>query len=117
MKKSVICLILFGLMVSAFNMRIKNFINTEIRSVDEGVYLHLAQQLKEGSIEQYHTIEHGKELSKWIDDLPEYFSNPLFKHPPIFSYLIKFSQTIFGTGPVTAAIVPLLMGVLAIPLI
>ncbi len=49
-------------------------------------------------------------------DLPPYFFKPLYKHPPLFTFFIAFFLKMFGTSLMVALILPVLFGVLLIPL-
>ncbi|MBZ0166540.1 MAG: glycosyltransferase family 39 protein [Candidatus Omnitrophica bacterium] len=55
---------------------------------DEGVYIRLALQLKQG--EPYNTIKLWEEKKK-SRLLPDYMSRPLFKHPPLYPWLVSMS--------------------------
>jgi len=115
-KKVTIFIVLGLLVASAFFIRIENFKNTPARSIDEIVYMRMGKQLK-GDITQYNTIPYGKELMARGRPLPEYFTQPLFKHPPLFSLLISLSMHLFGERLLAAEYVSLLMGALSIPLV
>ncbi len=55
---------------------------------DEGVYVRLALQLKQG--EPYNTIKLWEEKKK-LRILPNYMNRPLFKHPPMYPWLVSMS--------------------------
>lgn len=110
-------LIVFGiisvLMVSAFFVRLENFKNSRSRSIDEIVYYRMAKQMLVDPSD-YNTIAYGQELAAGGRELPEYFFDPLFKHPPVFTALVTFSMYIFGESLASASYPSLLAGVLLI---
>lgn len=55
---------------------------------DESVYIRLALQLKQG--EPYNTVKLWEEKKK-LRILPNYMSRPLFKHPPMYPWLVSMS--------------------------
>lgn len=103
------------LSVSAFFIWFENFKHSRTRSIDEIVYYRMAEQLLRDPLD-YNTIPYGQELSRAGRPLPEYFFRPLFKHPPLFTYLVALALKLFGNDMNNAAFVPLLFGVLTIPL-
>ena len=115
-KKIVIFLMLGLLTASAFFMRLENFKNSKMRSIDEVVYYRMAKQVLKYGSSGYHTMPYGKEMADSGRDLPDYFFKPLFKHPPVFTFLLSFSMRIFGKTLLSAEYVALLFGVLLIPL-
>ena len=115
-KKLLIALMLGSLTTSAFFIRLENFKNTPARSIDEVVYARMAKQVLEEGLTGYNTIPYAKELAEQGRPLPNYFFQPVFKYPPLFTLLIAQSMNIFGSTPVAVAYVPLLAGVLLIPL-
>jgi 4-amino-4-deoxy-L-arabinose transferase-like glycosyltransferase len=64
----------------------------------------------------YNTIPIYEDSLKKGRELPPYFKMPLFKHPPMFSWLIKQSYGFFGMNYYAGFRVSLLMGVLLIAL-
>ncbi len=112
-------IIMLGLLVaSAFFMRLENFEKSSPRllTIDEMVYYRMARQVLRDPAE-YHTVPYGRELSSRGRKLPSYFFEPLFKHPPLFTYLLALSMKIFGANLSSAAYVSIFMGALMIPLI
>jgi len=105
------------LTVSAFFMRLDNFKNSTKRSIDEVVYYRMAEQVLSEGLAGYHTIPYGNYLAAQGRPLPEYFFQPLFKHPPLFTLLTASSMKIFGANFISAGFVPIAMSVLMIPLI
>jgi len=65
----------------------------------------------------YNTIPYGKKLSDEGRPLPKYFFQPLFKHPPLFTFLATGAMKIFGTNIISAGYISLILGILMIPLI
>ena len=114
--KSLIVLVLGLLVVSAFLIRLENFKYSRARSIDEIVYTRMAFQVLNNPSD-YHTIPFGQELSARGRKLPEYFFKPLYKHPPVFTYLISLSMKLFDPNLLSVGYVSLALGVLMIPLI
>ncbi len=117
-QKIVISLMLGLLVASAFFIRLHNFKKSSqtLLTIDEMVYYRMAEQVK-ANIGDYNTIPYGKELQAKGRDLQPYFFAPLFKHPPVFTYLVAFSMKIFGESLASASYVSLGLGALMIPLI
>ncbi len=115
-KKFSIFLTLIFLTISAFIIRMDNFKKHQMRTIDEIVYYTMGSQMAKNILD-YNTIPYGKKLMATGRDLPKYFSDPLFKHPPIFSLFISFSIKIFGDKLLSAEYISLLAGILMIPLI
>ncbi len=104
------------LTASAFFVRLDNFKNSQMRSIDEIVYFRMAGQVLEEGPSGYHTMPFGKEMADGGRPLPAYFFKPLFKHPPLFTLLVSLSMKIFGAKLISAGYIPLLFGALMIPL-
>ena len=104
------------LTASAFFIRLENFKNSKTQSIDEVVYYRMAKQVLEEGPSGYNTIPYGRELAATGRPLPNYFFQPIFKHPPLFTFLTTFSMKIFGVRGRSAAYIPILFGVLMIPL-
>ncbi|HLF17521.1 MAG TPA: glycosyltransferase family 39 protein [Candidatus Omnitrophota bacterium] len=68
-----------------------------ITTVDESVYSRLGLQLKEGL--EYSTVSMFNENLRAGRQLPAYFKDPLFKHPPFYSFLISLSYTFLEKKP------------------
>ncbi|HLF18223.1 MAG TPA: glycosyltransferase family 39 protein [Candidatus Omnitrophota bacterium] len=64
----------------------------------------------------YNTIPYGMELASRGRELPAYFFQTLYQHPPLFTILLSLSMRMFGPSDIGAALVPLFFGVLLIPL-
>ncbi len=115
-KKFLIFLTLTFLSISAFIIRLNNFKKHQMRTIDEIVYYTMGSQMAKNILD-YNTIPYGKKLMASGRKLPKYFSEPLFKHPPVFSLLISFSIRIFGDKLLSAEYISLTAGILMIPLI
>jgi len=115
-QKASIFLMLGLLTVSAFFMRLENFKRSDLRSIDEIVYYRMAKQVLDEGLSGYHTIPYGEYLAATGRSLPDYFSKPLFKHPPLFTFMAVKSMELFGKSLVSAGYVSLIFGVLLIPL-
>jgi dolichyl-phosphate-mannose--protein O-mannosyl transferase len=116
-KKRTIFLMLGLFAASAFFVRLENFKNSEMRTIDEIVYYHMAEQVLDQGLSGYNSVPYGEELASKGRPLPDYFFQPLFKHPPVFTFLAALSIKVFGKGMIFAEYVSLLMSVLMIPLI
>ncbi|MBN1869148.1 MAG: glycosyltransferase family 39 protein [Candidatus Omnitrophica bacterium] len=116
-KKIGIFFMLGLLTASAFFIRLENFKNSQMRSIDEIVYYRMAKQVLNEGLSGYNTIPYGKELAAHGRPLPDYFFQPLFKHPPLFTCFLVFSMGIFGANIQSAVYVPLLAAALMIPLV
>jgi len=115
--KALIITMLGLLTVSAFFIRLENFKNTKLRSIDEIVYYRMAEQVFSDGLAGYHTVPYGKELAATGRPLSEYFFQPLFKHPPVFTFLAALSMKVFGPNINSAGYVSVAMSVLMIPMI
>ncbi len=104
------------LTASAFFIRLENFKNSKTQSIDEVVYYRMAKQILNEGLSGYNTVPYGRELAATGRPLPDYFFQPLFKHPPLFTFLVALSMKIFGATGTSAVYVSLLFGVLLIPL-
>jgi len=92
--------------------RVESYEKEHPRSFDESVYPLLASQLFVDPA-NYNTVGlYENFLKQRGRKLPDYFSKPLFKHPPVFPYLIRFSYSVFGVSQVSAFRVSLAMGML-----
>ncbi|MFA5089122.1 MAG: glycosyltransferase family 39 protein, partial [Candidatus Omnitrophota bacterium] len=111
-----VAVVLGFLMLLAFSIRLDNFRKSEWQTIDEIVYYRLGSQITR-NLADYHTIPYARELMARGRDLPEYFTRPLFKHPPLFSFLISLSIRFFGDNLESALYPSLFLGVLMIPLI
>lgn len=116
-KKILIILFLAFLTISAFLIRLSNFKNSPARSIDEIVYYRMGKQILQEGLSGYNTIPYGREMAATGRPLPPYFFEPLFKHPPLFTFLITLSMKIFGPMLVSAEYISLLFGVFLIPLV
>ena len=115
LKNILIWLTLGLLTISAFFIRLENFKRGDLRSIDEIVYYRMALQMSK-NIADYNTIPYGKELRASGRELPDYFFEPLFKHPPLFSLLTTLSTKLFGPTLISSYYPSLLLGILIIPL-
>ncbi|MDD3089227.1 MAG: glycosyltransferase family 39 protein, partial [Candidatus Omnitrophica bacterium] len=103
------------LVAAAYMIRFDSFKKEHPLSFDESVYSILAVQMT-NSPGTYNTIAIYEDSLKKGRELPAYFKMPLFKHPPMFPWLIKQSYGIFGANYYAAFRVSLLAGVLLIAL-
>ena len=75
----------------------------------------MAKQVAEDGISGYQIQSYGHELTSTGQHVPRYFSQPLFKHPPVFTFLLAFMGRFFGVHAVP--FIPIGAGVLLIPLV
>jgi len=117
LKKILVSILIGGLCVSAFFIRFHNFKKPGPRTVDEVVYYVMARQMDD-NIFAYNAA--GYALNARITQgkqLPDYFYDPLFKHPPSFILMLYLSLKVFGPTPLGAGFVPAALGALSIALI
>ncbi|MGE0267525.1 MAG: ArnT family glycosyltransferase [Candidatus Omnitrophota bacterium] len=83
----VLCIVMFFMLIhgSNYNRREKAL------TFDEGVYIRLGYQLKNG---QPYSTQNLYEERNRAQILPAYFSRPVFKHPPMYSWLVSMSYII-----------------------
>ena len=112
----LIVLALCVMMAAAVKVRSEAILQTKYKSIDEMVYHRLAVQIQWG-LENYHTIPLAHKLSDAGRDLPDYFFEPLFKHPPLFTFFNYAVYQTFGITPLSPFYVTLACGVLMIPLV
>ncbi len=116
MNKIFTLIILTLLTLSAFFIRSENIKHTQVWTIDEIVYARMAGQMLYTGFAGYNTIPYGNEMAAEGRPLHDYFFQPLFKHPPVFCFLILFFFKFFGINFISAALPSLLSGVLMIPL-
>lgn len=104
------------LMFLSFFIRKYNFEVSPARSIDEVVYFRMALQIQSG-LEHYNTIPYGKKLHDAGRPLPDYFFEPLYKHPPIFTLFVSLAMKLFGFSELTAFYVPVFFSLLMVPLV
>jgi len=95
------------LVVVGFVSRMDNFSKTREHTIDEILYYSIGVQLTKDPTD-YTAIPYGEYLASTGRVLPEYFSRPLFKHPPVFLYLAAGMMKIFGPEPMSAVSIALL---------
>ena len=115
-KKIFIFLFLSVLVVTAFFVRLQTFKATTGRTIDEIIYFNLGLNLNR-DMRDYNSHGIAVVLRERDVLIPDYMTQPLFKHPPLFSLFVAASMKIFGEDPVPALYVVLLFGVLMIPLV
>ncbi|MBF0484400.1 MAG: glycosyltransferase family 39 protein [Candidatus Omnitrophica bacterium] len=116
--KKISTFLMLGLLaVSAFFIRLENFKNSPSRTIDEVVFFRMGQQVS-SDWGNYNSIQYGQELKASGRELPSYFFKPLYKHPPLFTFLIAFAMKLIGSTSINvAALVVILCGSLLIPLV
>ena len=115
-KSVVIYAVLLILIVSGFFIRIDNYRKSKTRTIDELVYYHLGAQLKD-HFPAYHARNFARlllEIRPNFAPLPQYFTQPLFKHPPLFAAFVSLALRIFGEHYYSAAYVSVFFGVMMI---
>ncbi len=115
MKKYAIVIYLLVLCVSAFVIRLNSVRNSEWRSTDELLFHSMAVQVNK-NIADYNAIPFSSELIDQGRYVPKYMLQPLYKHPPLYTYLAAASIRFFGDSETAAACPSILFGVLLIPL-
>lgn len=116
-KKIIIALLISGLCVAAFCIRFENFKKPGPRTTDEAVYYVMARQMDDNIFAYSASAYAVNEYLTTGQKLPEYFYDPLFKHPPAFILMIMLSVKIFGPSALGAGFFPVLWGSLAIALV
>lgn len=83
----IMCIVMFFMLIhgSDYNRR------ETAMTFDEGVYLRLGFNLKNG--EPYNTQKMYEEKNR-AQILPAYFNRPVFKHPPLYPWLVSMSYTL-----------------------
>ena len=82
---------------------------------DEGLYAQLLSPQLQEDPTNYSTQEAYRRLVTQSErPLPKYLDRPLFKHPPLYCYLIAFNYGIFGKSDLAAVSVSILLGSLMI---
>lgn len=104
-----------ALVIMAFLFRVDGFKKEHPLSFDEQVYPFLAMQMIKAP-GTYNTIAIYEDSLRKGRQLPEYFKMPLFKHPPLFPWLLSEGMTFLGGGLFGAFKVSLFFGVLLIGL-
>jgi len=84
----LICLISFFVHLYGASFQHRKGMTT----VDETVYARLGFQLKND--QPYNTIQLYQETLRSGQKLPDYFKDPLFKHPPFYPFLISLSYAL-----------------------
>jgi asparagine N-glycosylation enzyme membrane subunit Stt3 len=115
-KPFVVYAVLFFLVLSGFYIRINNYRKSTTRTIDELVFYHLGAQLK-NHFPEYHARGFSNlllEIHPEFAPLPEYLTQPLFKHPPLFSALISLALRLFGEHYYSAMYVSAFFGVMMI---
>ncbi|MCR4338021.1 MAG: glycosyltransferase family 39 protein [Candidatus Omnitrophica bacterium] len=116
MKRVLITFYLASLVIAGFFIRLDNFQRAQIVTTDENVYYRLGLQLKNNFLD-YNTLPYADDArEQGRTALPTYFTEPLFKHPPLFPFLISQALRWWGETGISAAAVSILFGVLMIPL-
>ncbi|MCK5305700.1 MAG: glycosyltransferase family 39 protein [Candidatus Omnitrophica bacterium] len=106
-------LILSMIVVSAFLGRWTGYNAPHKFTFDEGLYVRMGLQLKENPL-NYTSQSVYNRYQKQGGRLPDYLRMPLFKHPPLYSYLISLFYFIFGAAYKTAFMVSLAGGLATI---
>lgn len=120
MNKKVILIycVLILMVISGFSLRVRNYLGSTTRTIDELVYYHLGANLSRG--EEYNTVRFSKlflTIHPEYAPLPDYLTAPIFKHPPLFPMIIGVAIHIFGDQYLTGLFVSAFFGVLMILLV
>ena len=117
-QKTICFLAVLALAVGSFIINQSAFnSDDDSRTFDEVVYWQLGLGLKERPI-KYNSLSAAEliSLNSAIEKekLPGYFTAPLFKHPPFFSFLTSLSMRLFGDDIQAARYVSQMMGALLV---
>jgi 4-amino-4-deoxy-L-arabinose transferase-like glycosyltransferase len=95
-------------------LRYYGFLKPHGLTFDEGLYSELiAEQLKEDPA-NYSTQEAYQIHTAKGENLPQYLDRPLFKHPPVYCYLIALNYKLFGSSHLAAVSVSIITGCLMV---
>lgn len=117
-RNKYVYLALVAIFILSLFLRYYGFQQPHGLTFDEGLYAHLlAPQLQQDAT-NYSTQEAYRRMIAQSDRfIPEYLDRPLFKHPPLYCYLIAFTYNIFGRSDLAAVSVSIVMGSLMIPIV
>ncbi len=90
-----IALLLIVLIAASLLLRLEGVRRDHRHTFDETLYPYLAYRLN-GGLSNYNAVQIYAESLKDALPLPSYLSAPLFKHPPLFPYLIRTYFYTFG---------------------
>lgn len=96
-------------MVTRFSGTLKPHLIT----FDEGLYAQIGCQLKENPV-HYTSLPTYRHYLKRDRFLPDYLKRPIFKHPPVFCYLISFVYRFAGSSYPAAVWVSILAGAMLV---
>jgi 4-amino-4-deoxy-L-arabinose transferase-like glycosyltransferase len=113
--KKELSVVLVVLIIAAVFARAGSFEREHPLTFDEIVYSDLAAQMVEPPL-TYNTRRIYRNAMKKGRPLPAYFDRPLFKHPPVYPFLISLSYRMFGTDYSSAFKVSLASGLALIVL-
>lgn len=114
-RRNYVYLVLIAVFFLSIFLRYYGFHRPHGLTFDEGLYAELlAGQLKEDPAD-YSTQRAYRVHTALGERLPTYLDRPLFKHPPLYCYLIALSYQLFGSGNLAAVSVSILFGSLMIP--
>jgi 4-amino-4-deoxy-L-arabinose transferase-like glycosyltransferase len=113
-KKNYVYLALISVFFLSIFLRYYGFHQPHGLTFDEGLYSELlAGQLKEGPA-NYSTQTAYQALTARGERLPKYLDRPLFKHPPLYCYLIALNYKLFSVSNLAAVSVSILFGSLMV---
>jgi len=105
---------LFAIFALSIFLRYYGFQQPHGLTFDEGIYSGvLARQLQEDPT-NYSTQRAYEVIKATGRYTPEYLNRPLFKHPPLYSYLIALFYKFFGISDLTAVSVSIWLGCLMV---
>ena len=105
----------FLLAIIYFYLASESFSRTSRKTFDEAVYHHMGVQLQV-DMSAYHAIPLALSLAPGRP-IPDYLTQPLYKHPPLFSYFILIAQILGGSTYATSALVSAFFGAATILLV
>jgi len=113
-KKRFVYIAIIVIIVLSISLRFYGFQQPHGLTFDEGLYADLiAEQLRQDP-RNYSTQEAYQVQLALGQHVPEYLDRPLFKHPPLYGYLIALNYQIFGSSQLSAVSVSILFGCLMI---
>jgi len=116
-KGKSVTFVLIALFFLSIFLRTYGFQQPHRLTFDEGLYAELiAEQLKENPV-NYSTQRAYQLKTAQGEKIPEYLNRPLFKHPPLYNYLIALNYRIFGSSHFTAVGVSIAFGSLMVLII
>jgi len=114
-KKKFVYLALIAIFFLSIFLRYYGFNQPHGLTFDEGLYAHrLAPQLQDDPTNYSSQAAYQQIVTQTGRPLPKYLDRPLFKHPPLYCYLIALNYGIFGRSELVAVSVSIILGSLMV---